>query len=149
MHRPAVRDTFAHRLVGELRGHLGRVFRFGIVSAIGLGLDMLTFLGLVGIGFAPFQANMVSSIAGVTFVYFASVRRIFSYEGRFHLTMFCAYLTYQACGIAAGSGLVGLLAASGLLPVFAKMAILPITFSANYLFMGWLTSRAARWSARP
>ena len=149
MHRPAVRNSISQRLIGELRGHLSRVFRFGIVSGIGLGLDMLTFLGLVGIGFSPLHANLLSSVAGVTFVYFALVRRIFSYEGRFHLTMFSAYLTYQACGIAAGSWLVGLLAALGLLPIFAKMAILPITFSANYLFMGWLTSRATRWAARP
>ena len=132
-----------------MRRHGRRVFRFGIVSGLGLCLDLLTFLGLVGYGFSPFQANLVSSVAGVTFVYFVSVRRVFSYEGRFHLAMFAAYLTYQMCGIFAGSWLVGLRSALGLLPIAAKMAILPITFCANYLFMGWLTAGAARWSGKP
>ncbi len=77
----------------------------------------------------------------MTFVYFASVRRIFSYGGRFLFGLFLAYLAYQAVGVTAASLAVAALSAELVSPAISKLLILPITFSANYLFMSLLTRR--------
>jgi len=148
MERPSGHAVASRGFAGEVRRHGARIFRFGIVSGIGLGLDLLTFALLIQADLSPFHANAVSSVAGVSFVYFASVRRIFSYDGRFHVPMFAGYLLYHMCGIAAGSWLVAWLTASGLIPFAAKLCILPLTFGANYLFMGWLTTGPLARSAR-
>jgi putative flippase GtrA len=124
----------------RLRGHVGRLALFAAASAVGLGLDFLLFLAFVAGGATPGIANALSSGAAVTFVYFASVRRIFRYRGRFLLGLFGAYLAYQAVGVGLGSWAVAALAAYWP-PLLAKLMILPVTFPANYLFMSLLTSR--------
>jgi putative flippase GtrA len=121
-----------------------KVMRFGLVSAAGLALDLGLFLALMGLGAAPGPANAVSAAAAVTFVYFVSVRRIFSYSGDFLLALFAAYVAYQVAGVAAASLAVAWLAENHLPALAAKLAILPVTFSANYLFMAFLTRRAPR-----
>ena len=122
------------------RGHLGRLALFATVSGAGLAIDFLLFLALLATGSTPGQANLLSGTAAVTFVYFASARRIFSYRGRFLLGLFGAYLVYQAAGVSLASWAVAALAAL-LPPLLAKLLILPVTFPANYLFMSLLTAR--------
>jgi putative flippase GtrA len=117
---------------------LQQILKFALVSGIGLGIDFVIFLLLMAGGFAPFTANIVSGACAVTFVYFASVRKIFSYAGRFLLGLFLAYLAYQAAGVTLASLAVGYLATLTS-PVLAKILILPVTFGANYLFMLLLT----------
>ena len=121
-----------------------RIVKFGFVSAAGLALDFVIFLALIGLDVAPFVANAASATAAVTFVYFASVRRIFSYRGGFLLGLFAAYLAYQAAGVTAASLAVAYLSDHYLPPVAAKIAILPVTFTANYLFMALITRRSPR-----
>ncbi len=116
-----------------------KVMKFALVSGIGLALDFGLFVALIGMSASPFAANAVSATCAVTFVYLASVRRIFSYQGRFLVRMFLAYLIYQALGVTAASLAVSWLSASYLSPGLSKLAILPVTFSANYLFMALLT----------
>jgi len=41
---------------------------------------------------------------------------------------------------------VAALITNGVSPALAKVGILPATFSANYLFMQWLTSNTKRWA---
>lgn len=118
-----------------------RILKFAVVSGMGLALDFAIFFVLVASGFAPASANAVSGACAVTFVYVASVRRIFSYHGRFLLGLFLAYLAYQAVGVTAASLAVGYLSAQHVSPGIAKLLILPFTFSANYLFMSLLTRR--------
>ena len=130
--------------------HAKKVLQFGAVSGTGLALDFCLFVALLSLRLPAFGANAMSSFAAVTFVYFASVRRIFRYGGQFHAAMFASYAAYQLCGIAAGSWAVQSLILLGWPGPVAKLAIVPVTFTANYLFMSWLTSDPRRWErARP
>lgn len=128
-----------HHGRAAIRPQLKSLLAFGVTSGGGLALDIGMFLLLTAAGIGPFVANLISATAGVTFVYFVSVRRIFRYEGTLLLPMFLAYLGYQALAVAAASAGVALLVRIGLAPYVAKLAILPLTFSANYLFMRMLT----------
>lgn len=117
------------------------MFAFGAISGIGLALDFGIFTLLVYAGLPSGWANAISATCAVTFVYFASVSRVFSYHGRFLLPLFMAYLGYQVVAVAAASFAVGYLAQVMPSPLLAKLAILPVTFSANFLFMYALTRR--------
>lgn len=116
-----------------------RVFAFALVSGVGLALDFCLFLLLVEFGVRAGLANLISATAAVTFVYFASARRIFAYEGRFLLGLFLLYLGYQALAVSLASWAVDALVLAAVHPALAKAAILPLTFSANYLFMSFIT----------
>jgi len=136
--------TLMQSLRESLPHHIRKVWHFGLVSGAGLILDIALFLTLLSLGVSAFLANLASSAAAVSFVYAASVRRVFRYRGRFLFGMFAAYGVYQCAGILAGSWAVQALVRLALVPAAAKIAILPVTFSANYLFMQWLTSREWR-----
>src|SRR4051812_16923951 len=139
----------AASVASELRGgrpagwkaRLVEIAHFAAASAAGLAIDFLLFLLLLAAGAAPGWANLVSGTAAVSFVYFASVRRIFGYRGDFLLGLFSLYLAYQAASVAAASWAVAEITAAGLPPIGAKLVILPVTFPANYLFMAFLTGR--------
>jgi putative flippase GtrA len=133
-------------LTNDSLQQLVRLLRFAVVSGTGLALDIAIFLSLYAAGIVPFAANAVGSAVGLTFVYFASVRRVFRYEGRFLPAMFAIYAAYQFCGTILVSWLVAALITNGVSPPLAKVGILPATFSANYLFMQWLTSNTKRWA---
>jgi putative flippase GtrA len=100
---------------------------------------------VIASGVKPFAANVVASAAGLTFVYFASVRRVFRYEGQFLTAMFATYAVYHLWGTLLVAWGVSELIAFGWHPAGAKILILPMTFAANYLFMSWLTSQPLRW----
>lgn len=125
----------------RLRGQAGRLALFATASGVGLGIDFLLFLALLAAGASAGFANLLSGTAAVTFVYFASVRRIFRYRGRFLLGLFGAYLAYQSAGVSLASWAVAAIAAYQA-PLLAKLIILPVTFPANYLFMSLLTARS-------
>lgn len=117
-----------------------RILSFALVSGTGLCIDFAVFLSLIALGASSFWANAVSGTCAVTFVYFASVRRIFSYAGRFLFGLCLAYLAYQAVGVTAASLAVAYLSDNFVTPALSKVLILPVTFSANYIFMALLTS---------
>lgn len=124
---------------------LTRVVGFALVSGAGLAIDFGLFLALVELfGVRPGAANVLSAATAVTFVYFVSVRRLFNYQGRFLLSLFALYVAYQFIAVAAASWAIDWLAANFVAPAIAKSLILPATFTANYLFMSFITrSRAA------
>jgi hypothetical protein len=141
------------RLAGTLsidgfRYHAARALRFGLASGIGLALDIALFLTLVHAGVSAFEANVMSSAAGLTFVYCASARRIFRYDGRFIFPLFVAYVIYHVCGTLLVSSAISGVVHLGVAPVIPKVGILPATFTANYLFMSWLTAYRERWIVR-
>lgn len=115
-----------------------RILKFAVTSGLGLGLDFGVFAALNAVGVTPGLANLVSAACGVTFVYFASVYRVFSYQGERLLGLFMAYVAYQVAAVAAASWAVAALAQLTW-PLLAKLAILPVTFSANFLFMQVIT----------
>lgn len=125
----------------RLRGHLGRLALFAAASGTALAIDFLLFLAFLAGGTTAGYANLLSGTAAVSFVYFASVRRIFAYRGRFLLGLFVAYLAYQSAGVGLASWAVASLAAAQVPPLLAKLMILPVTFPANYAFMSLLTAR--------
>ena len=127
-----------------MRHHAGRALRFGLVSGLGLALDVALFLTLVHARVSTFEANIVSSAAGLTFVYCASVRRIFRYDGRFIVPLFAAYVFYHVCGTLFVSWAISRVVHLGVAPAIPKIGILPATFTANYLFMSWLTVHRER-----
>lgn len=131
--------------VASFKFHARRAIRFGLVSGMGLVIDLSLFLILVRSGVAPFVANITSSGAGLTFVYCASVRRVFRYHGRFIVPLFAAYLLYHVCGTLVVSEVISRLIQAGVPPALAKIGILPATFGANYFFMSWMTRRRERW----
>jgi putative flippase GtrA len=127
--------------VVSVRQHALRVIAFGATSGVGLAIDVILFVMLLRFGLSPSAASRLSSAAAVTFVYFASVRRIFEYEGRFAIGLFALYSAYQTLGVLLAAAGVGALSAAGLAPLSAKLLILPLTFPANYLAMSFITAR--------
>ena len=119
-----------------------RFLGFAVISGIGWLLDFGVFWGIVRAGLDPFQANLISAGLAVTFVYFASVRRLFIYEGRFLLLKFLFYVVYQVAAIAAASLLIATIAPR-LGAMLAKVAVTPLTLLTNFAFMTVLT-RAQR-----
>jgi putative flippase GtrA len=134
--------------VSNLRFHAIRAMQYGLVSGIGLAIDFALFLTLMRVGLSPFAANIVSSATALTFVYAASVRRIFRYHGQFIVELFAIFLIFHLIGTPFVSWIISKLAGFGVVPVLAKVGILPATFAVNYLFMSWLTARRDEWIAR-
>ena len=145
---PAVLDErpTRHLSIASLKWHAVRMFRYALVGGAGLVLDFTLFLALVHAGLGSFKSNIVSSGTTLTFVYFISVRQIFRYHGKFILPLFAAYLTYHFCGTLLVSWVIMRLVHLDIAPALAKIAILPATFTANYLFMSWLTRNRERWA---
>ena len=125
----------------SVRRHALRLIAFGATSGVGLAIDVLLFVVLLRAGLSPAAASRLSSAAAVSFVYFASVRRIFVYEGHFVIGLFAVYFAYQTLGVLLAAAGVGALSAGGLPPLAAKLIILPLTFPANYLALSLITAR--------
>jgi putative flippase GtrA len=122
-----------------------RLAQFTAVSGTGLALDYGVYTLLCSGGMAAGWANLISATVGVTFVFFASARRIFATEHRSLERLFLVYLVYQAAAVSAASWAVG--TATDLLDgryILGKTVILPLSFTANYLFMTWLLSARGR-----
>ena len=123
------------------RSLIGQIGGFGLVSACGLALDCGLFALLVhGSGLAPGWANALSAGAAVTFVFFASVRRVFADQGGLLLLRCLLYGAAQITLVAGASIAVGWLHRCGCWPLVAKLAILPATFSCNFLLMRGLVA---------
>jgi GtrA-like protein len=121
---------------------VAKVFGFGIVSGVGLALDLALFLVFIAVGINPGYANFLSASAAVTFVYFVSTQKVFKYRGQFLFVKFIIYVAYQVFAIAAASWVIAALIVQWkFTPAIAKLAIIPVTFSVNYLVMHVLTSK--------
>lgn len=121
-------------------GTVERVLRFGIVSGVGWAIDFAVFALLVHGGASVLAANLVGASLAVTWVFAASVRRIFAYDGRFLFGRFALYAAWQVAAVAAASLAIDLLHRhAGIGPLLAKILVTPLTFACNYLFMAWLT----------
>lgn len=129
---------------------LAMAARFIALSGLGWLCDMTVFTLLVRLaGWDSAAANIASSYAGVTFVWFTSLKTVFQRagSGRFLLI----YWAFQFVSILLYSHLLGRLAAA--LPplgewehyraLAAKILITPFNLVTNFMFMKTLT-RAMR-----
>ena len=104
------------------------IFRFGLISALGLFIDLVIFRILI-IFINTFFSAFISASAGVSFVYFVSkYNSIKSYEFGF-----LAWLFYQLFNITFFSSLVSLIANRIDCELCAKIIIIPFSFIINYL----------------
>jgi len=122
--------------------------KFAFLSGLGWLCDFTTFTLLVKIaGLSPFMANLVSSYAGVTFVWFTSLKTVFQRRTNGSGTFLMTYWCYQFVSIMAYSQILNItvdgLAAAHLMTansgVAAKLLITPFNLITNYLFMKRLT----------
>jgi putative flippase GtrA len=123
---------------------------FTFVSGVGWLCDLLIFVTLLHtFGISPSASNLISSYAGLTFVYFTSARFVFLKTDR-RATFLLAYWTYQALSILTYSLLIGWLAhwlsnQQVLRPVqlglAAKILATPASLCTNFAFMKLLTDR--------
>lgn len=117
------------------------IVRFGLVSGIGWLIDFCLFVSLGWLGAPVWASNMVGASVAVLFVFFASVRHVFEYEGGYLIGKLIAYIAYQAIAILAASLLIDVLTRwFGLTPVLAKILVTPLAFYANFLFMSRITT---------
>lgn len=121
------------------------IVRFGMVSGIGWLIDFCLFVSLGWLGAPVWAANMIGASVAVLFVFFASVRHVFEYEGGYLVGKLIAYVVYQAIAILAASLLIDALTRwFGLAPVLAKILVTPLTFYANFQFMSLITTGRLR-----
>ncbi len=121
------------------------IIRFGFVSGIGWLIDFCLFVLVGWLGVPVWAANMVGATVAVLFVFFASVRHVFEYDGGYLLGKLIAYIVYQVIAIIAASLFIDTLTHwFGLAPVLAKVLVTPLTFYANFQFMSLLTTGKVR-----
>lgn len=131
-----------------------QALKFFGVSGIGWLLDFSIYnlLGLFGIPFD--KCNFLSSICGVTFVFFVSIRKIFKVNlKRFSLWQkYVIYIIYQIFMISIASKCVGMLSnyflmlpigiPTQLVGIGAKICITPLTMICNFAFMKLFCEKA-------
>ncbi|EPB5648976.1 GtrA family protein [Citrobacter braakii] len=121
------------------------IFRFAVVSGLGWLIDFSIFVLLNSLGFPVWLANIVGATTAVLFVFFASVRKIFQYNGHYILWKLLNYIVYQIIAIICASLLIDFIALQfGMLPIIAKIIVTPLTFYANFQFMSFLTTGRLR-----
>ena len=127
--------------------------KFVGISGIGWLIDfsVFTILGLFGI---PSQiCNIISSLCGVTFVFFLSTRKTFEVSlKRFTLRQkYIMYVLFEIAVIIVASKYVGILdgafAGTGIevlvrfSAIAAKICVTPFTMVVNFIFMKFLTEK--------
>lgn len=121
------------------------IFRFAVVSGLGWLIDFSIFALLNSLGFPVWLANIVGATTAVLFVFFATVRKIFQYNGHYILWKLLNYIVYQIIAIVCASLLINFIALQfGMLPIIAKIIVTPLTFYANFQFMSFLTTGRLR-----
>ena len=121
------------------------IVRFGFVSGLGWLIDFCLFVSLGWLRAPVWAANMVGASVAVLFVFFASVRQVFEYEGGYLVGKLIAYVVYQVIAILAASLLIDALTHwFDLAPVLSKVIVTPLTFYANFQFMSFITTGKLR-----
>jgi len=130
-----------------------QAIKFVGISGIGWLIDfgVFTVLGLFGI--PSWICNIISSLCGVTFVFFVSTRKTFEVSLK-RLTLkqkYLVYVLFEIMVILVASRFVGLLDTTfkgldiGLLQKFsaiaAKICVTPFTMFINFIFMKILTEK--------
>ncbi len=130
-----------------VRPLLRQALHFIGLSGLGWMLDFSLYTGLTSFSATPFISNMISSWAGVTFVFVSATRKIFQNKSTIPLKWkYLIYLLYQFILIFLMSKVLGkinmiLINNIGNLflikisPIIAKVLITPITMVLNFIIM--------------
>lgn len=131
-----------------------QAFKFFGLSGIGWIIDFGVFTLLTNVIHVPAGvANIISSLCGVTFVFFTSTIKTFAVKTeRFSLKQkYIFYVLFEIIVILVASKCVGLL--SGVFtqaeweivvkfaPILAKICVTPFTMLCNFIFMKILTEK--------
>lgn len=117
---------------------LREILHFGVISGMGLILDVAIYSSLVyGLALRPGVSNGVSAFCAITFVFLISGRRQFA-STRFSPIKYLIWLAFQGISITTFSALIGWLATRGTNPLLAKALTVPISFLMNFAFMRML-----------
>ena len=109
------------------------IFKFGLISALGLSIDILIFSILI-IFINTFLSAFISASAGVIFVYFISKYnsiKAFKFG-------FITWLFYQIFNITIFSSLISIIAKIIDCELCAKFILIPFSFTLNYLVINIL-----------
>lgn len=121
------------------------IFKFAVVSGSGWLIDFTIFTFLNLIGFPVWLSNFLGATIAVVFVFFVSVRKVFQYGGGYLFNKLIKYVIYQIVAITVASLLIDFIVMQfDITPLFAKVIVTPLTFYANFLFMGYITSGMLR-----
>lgn len=122
------------------------IFKFAVVSGSGWLIDFSIFTFLNFIGFPVWLSNFLGATTAVIFVFFVSVRKVFQYGGGYLLDKLIKYVIYQILAITVASMLIDFIVMQfDITPLIAKVIVTPLTFYANFLFMGYITSGRLRY----
>lgn len=117
------------------------ISQFALVSGTGWVIDFAVFYGLARAGLPVYLANIVGASLAVVFVFFASLRPIFLYEGNRTPGKLLQYVVYQCVAIPLASMAIDALSEAGIELLWSKVLVTPLTFVCNFLFMRFLARR--------
>ena len=123
---------------------------FIVLSGLGWLCDLVSFALLIkACGLPDFAANFISSYVGITFVWFASLGRVFGVLGFRTGRFLFVYWVFQFFSILAYSQFLHMVVGdlnttklfSGEVEIAAKIIVTPFNLITNFLFMKALTFR--------
>jgi putative flippase GtrA len=124
---------------------------FVLISGVGWLLDMMSYAAFSQLaGMAPAYANFISSLVGVTYVWFIAINRLFNRREYGKSIYLPVYWGYQGASILAYSALISIVAASAInskiseifgvpFGLVAKIIITAPNLLTNFIFMTILT----------
>jgi len=128
-----------------------KFLRFAFISGGGWVIDFITYLVLTSLSFLPGNSNFVSSYAGVTFVWYASLSSVFDRNAGRYRNFVILYWMYQFFSILLYSKLLQIVFVyitnhemSWLVSVYpeivSKVVVTPCNLITNFFCMRLLTS---------
>jgi putative flippase GtrA len=108
--------------------------KFGLISGIGLLIDLTIYLILVKKNISVSNSSAVGSICAIFFVYWASSLMLINKLER-NKIKFISWIGYQAINIVIFSNIVNFLYLFGMGLTAAKLTTIPISFICNYIFI--------------
>lgn len=109
-----------------------QIIKFGLLSVVGLSLDMLLFYILTKNNFAIIISNCLSAFTAVSFLYIMSIRFIFK-EQRYDYKKYILFIAYYTISILLFSFAINFINKYFVYyPLYAKLLTVPFSFLVNY-----------------
>ena len=117
-----------------MKNHLEHLIKFGLISGVGLLIDVTIYLILVKKNISVNYSSALGSICAIVFVYWAS-SFILTNKLERNKIKFISWIGYQAINIVFFSNIVNFLYLFGMGLASAKLTTIPISFICNYIFI--------------